>query len=107
MDAEFLYTFFFQNSKGLEHLRLCKPILGLAGGVHNHIADFKISAGIITEGNYLRNAADGFLQKIYMGNIVKVYYAAQFMAQLEILRRSYIGREHYLAAGNAQLFAEH
>ena len=82
-----------QFGVGLRHLVLAHTIFGIAGVIHDAIAQVKDSTRIVA-------AADGFgntrhpLQELHVGQIIQVDVGAQFVGLLHILHRRIVGGEH-------------
>ena len=92
--AEMLRAFLLQNPVSVEKLFCGHTVFGIAGIVHNIIADLKYPARIETAADGLRNIADGFLQEINMRIIVQIDNRSDFRRIGKFLRRRIIGRKH-------------
>ena len=105
MDAEVLCTQCHQAGISFGHLLFGHAVLGIAGVIHDAVAQVKGSAGV-------KAAADRFgdtchiLEEIHMGQVVQVNVSAQVIRLLHVLYRRFVGGEHDIAAAEATGFAQ-
>ena len=105
MDAEVLCTQCHQAGISFGHLLFGHAVLGIAGVIHDAVAQVKGSAGV-------KAAADRFgdtchiLEEIHMGQVVQVNVSAQVIRLLHVLHRRFVGGEHDIAAAEATGFAQ-
>ncbi len=92
MDAELLGTGGHQLCVSLGHLILTHAVFGVAGVVHDAVAQLEDTARIKTAADGLGDAGDLF-QKLYMGQIVEVDVRAQVIRLLHVLHRRFRWRK--------------
>ena len=97
MDAEFLGTGSHQLGVSLGHLILTHAVLGVAGVIHDAVAQLKHTARVKAAADGLGHACDLF-QELHMSQIVEVDVSAQVVGFLHVLGRGVVGGKHDIAA---------
>ena len=105
MDAELLGAHGHQAGVGLGHLVFGHAVLGVAGVVHDAVAQIKGAAGIVAAEHRFGHAGH-FGQEIHMGQVVQVDESPQVVGLFHILGRGVVGGKHDLAAGKAAGFGQ-
>ena len=107
MYAEMLCALFLQNLKCLANLLCGHAVFGIAGIVHDVIADFKQTARVKTAADGLRNMSQGFLQTLDMSDIVQVDDGSQLFRIGKFLRRRIVGGKHDVRTGKTACPGHH
>ena len=102
MQPKLFGAFFLQYFICLLQLLCSHAVFRITGIIHDIVADFKESAGIIAAAYSLRDMPDCFLQKADMGNIVQIDDCPQLVRKLKVLRRCIVGGEHDMLPANVK-----
>ena len=100
VNAELLCAQCHQTGVGFGHLVLAHAVLGVAGVIHDAVAQLKHTARIVAAANGLGDTGR-FFEEVHMGQIVQVDVSAQLVGFLHVLRRRLVGGKHDVAAGKA------
>ena len=106
MQAEMLRAERKQLPKAIRELGARKAVLGFARLPHDHIAQLEFPARIVAAGYGARNAPVA-VQKLNVGDIVKVDDRIQLPRQFKLLRRGVVARKHDIAPRNADGTGKH
>ena len=97
VDAELLGTGSHQFCVCLGHLVLAHAVLGVAGVVHDTVAQFKHTARIVAAAYGLGHTSN-LLEKFDMGQIIQIDVRAEVVGFLHVLRGRVVGGKHDVAA---------
>ena len=104
MDAELLGPQRHQFGVGLGHLVLAHAVFGIAGVVHDAVAQIERTARVVAAAHGLGNARNA-AQELDVRQVVEVDVRPQLIRLAHILRGRIVGGKHDLAAGEAAGFA--
>ena len=97
VDAELLGTGSHQPGVSLGHLILAHAVLGVAGIVHDTVAQLEHTARVEAAADGLGHARDLFKER-NVGQVVQIDVRAEVVGFLHVLRRRVVGGKHDVAA---------
>lgn len=97
VDTELLGTGSHQPGVSLGHLILAHAVLGVAGIVHDTVAQLEHTARVEAAADGLGHARDLFKER-NVGQVVQIDVRAEVVGFLHVLRRRVVGGKHDVAA---------
>ncbi len=97
VDAEVLGAQGLQTGEGLHHVGLAHAVLGVAGVVHDVVAQLVDAAGVVAAEDGLGHLGH-LLQEVHHRDVVEVDESAELGGLVHVERRRLVGGEHDLVA---------